>query len=360
MSAITPEQKSALTTAISGLVTRLQSSQLSEAQVNTLIAAYVSGIIADDPTASAGTSTTELASIRGAYLAAKKALEDELAGNPVGLQTLADIGAAVAANRTDIDSVTATLAGLANAFNYVGTVSGGADSGTAFDLDTLPAGGKDAGDYYKVASGGWFVVVAGVGTPFQANTNDGLVWNTSGGIDIIDNTNSTVGGTTDEIDVSGSVDTGFVVALSQTIRDRLAALEANTTGEDIEVRARLDVSGTATAVPVADVLTTLRADARNIPLGTHVHTTTATVAGLGAETDAEVTIHSHVVQVATGEVVINQTATWNGKSATRSADTRDEDTGAVTALQWTSWAVPMDEIDSLYTLLTTEFNNAAT
>ena len=102
------------------------------------------------------------------------------------------------------------IAAIGNAFNYVTGVTGGGTSGTAFDLATL--GSQDPGDYYKVTTSGYFKVGSG-GTPFVANINDGLVKNTTGSWDIIDNTNSTVSGTSGRIVVTGTADTGFTINL---------------------------------------------------------------------------------------------------------------------------------------------------
>jgi azurin len=101
-------------------------------------------------------------------------------------------------------------------FNYVGTLEGGADSGSAFDLSTLSASGKDTGDYYKVSTAGYFKgSVAGI--PFYANLNDGLVKNDqANGWDVIDNTNSTIAGTSNRVTVSGSVDSGYTVDIAST------------------------------------------------------------------------------------------------------------------------------------------------
>lgn len=354
MSAITPEQKTALLTAISALVARLQATQLTSEQVETLVGDYVTGLIASDAVASEGTSPTELASIRGAYLAAEKALADALAELPEGLQSLEDLSTAIVTNAAAITTLQDQIAGLSSAFKYRTEVDGGVDEASAFDLETLEF--TDAGDYYKVNVGGWFVVGAGVA--FQANAKDGLVWNANATVDIIDNTNSVVDGTADEIVVTGSTDTGFVVALAASIKQRIADLEATTAGDDLAARARLDLSD-AEAATVAEVTTALRDDARLLPLGTHVHVMTAAEAGLGVATDVEVSVFTSVVEVAVGEVVINQTATWDGKSATRSADTRDEVAESVGQLQWSTWAVPMAEIDELYAILIDAFNDAA-
>lgn len=73
---------------------------------------------------------------------------------------------------------------LGSAFNYVGTINGGADAPNAFDLSSLAE--KDAGDYYKVAAAGYFVLAPAAA--FYANANDGIVFNLESGVDKIDNT----------------------------------------------------------------------------------------------------------------------------------------------------------------------------
>lgn len=109
-----------------------------------------------------------------------------------------------------VKAVDQRVTALGAAFNYVGTVDGGATAEEAFNLDTLLEGGKDAGDYYKVTTSGYFQV--GEDAAFFANANDGLVWNKTGGVDIIDNSNSQVQAGAN-IKVTGSTDTGFTVAL---------------------------------------------------------------------------------------------------------------------------------------------------
>jgi hypothetical protein len=133
------------------------------------------------------------------------------------------VNIAEAVNKGQLD---AAVAALGNAFNYIGTVAGGAASGTAYDLSTLAADEKDPGDYHKVATAGWFKDSA-AGTPFYANAGDGVVWNTIGGVDIIDNTNSTVAGTTDFIAVTGSADTGFTVDIDTVFKTRVTDIETD-------------------------------------------------------------------------------------------------------------------------------------
>lgn len=140
--------------------------------------------------------------------------------------TIADATASAhAVNKGQLDTAVTNLqnsvSALGNAFNYVSTVIGGADSANAYQLNDLTQ--KDSGDYYKVATSGYFKV--GTGTAFFANANDGLVWNTSNGVDIIDNTNSTVAGTTDFISVTGSPDTGYQLDLDLAFKNRMTAAE---------------------------------------------------------------------------------------------------------------------------------------
>lgn len=134
-----------------------------------------------------------------------------------------------AANKVYVDNA---IAALGNAFEYVGVVEGGATntSGVRFDLNTLVK--KSAGDYYKVSVAGWFVMVEGTGTPFFANVGDGLVFNTTSGVDKIDNTDTNVQGTASYIAVSGSVDTGFTVDIDSAFKTRMTNAEAELVSQD--------------------------------------------------------------------------------------------------------------------------------
>ncbi len=137
---------------------------------------------------------------------------------------LGELAQADAALTTRIDN-------LGNAFNYVSTLAGGSTSAAAVDLAGLAQ--KDTGDYYKVSTSGWFMV--GAGAPFMANANDGLVWNTLAGVDIIDNTNSTVAGTAQFISVTGSADTGFLVDIDPAFKGKVSAVETGL-GDEITNR----------------------------------------------------------------------------------------------------------------------------
>lgn len=142
--------------------------------------------------------------------------------NAVVVRSFATAEALASEIQTLTDYVDNAIAQIGNAFNYVGTVTGGATSGAAFDLSTLTQ--KDAGDYYKVTTAGWFKQPAS-GTAFYANVGDGLVFNLASDVDLIDNTHGSVSGTTDEIVVTGSVDTGFTVSLAPAVLSRITTVE---------------------------------------------------------------------------------------------------------------------------------------
>jgi hypothetical protein len=128
---------------------------------------------------------------------------------------------------------------LGNAFNYVGTVNGGANSGAAYNLASLTQ--KDAGDYYKVGTAGHFVLAPAAS--FFANSGDGLVFNLANGIDKLDNTDSTVAGTANEISVTGSTDTGYTVAIDAVFSGRVTALE--TTASNLGTMSTQDADAVA-------------------------------------------------------------------------------------------------------------------
>ena len=140
-----------------------------------------------------------------------------------------------AATKDYVDDEIAILASqitaLGNAFNYVGTIAGGADAGSATDM-ALQAE-NDTGDFYKVSTAGYFKHST-VTAAFFANVNDGIVFNSAGGIDKIDNTDSTVSGTTNYISVTGSADTGFVVDVAADFKTRMSDAEADIAQEIID------------------------------------------------------------------------------------------------------------------------------
>lgn len=185
------------------------------------------------------------------------------------LQSNIDAEATARANadatlQASITSVDDKVNALGSAFNYVGTLSGGTEQ-SPFDLATLSAGGKDPGDFYKVSTSGFFVI--GQGTPFFANANDGLVWNTTSSVDIIDNTNSSVSGTADFIAVTGSSDAGFVVDVDSNFKTRVTTTESDLlvektarTNADTTLQANIDSEVTA-RIAAINAESTLRANA---------------------------------------------------------------------------------------------------
>ena len=173
-----------------------------------------------------------------------------------------DVAPTQAVNKAFVDAAILVVSGsvnsLGNAFNYVGSETGAALVGDATDLSLLAAGGKNAGDYYKVTTAGYFKV--GAGAAFFANVNDGLVWNLSGTVDVIDNTNASVSGTADYIALSGSLDTGYTVDVATALKTRISTLET----EAGNAQDACGLSGTGTLAAYSgttylDAVTTLKA-----------------------------------------------------------------------------------------------------
>ena len=137
------------------------------------------------------------------------------------------------------NSLEARIDALGSAFNYVGTVVGGANAVAATNLSLLEPSQKDTGDYFKVATSGYFIVDGG--TAFFAKAGDGLIWNLQGAIDIIDNTNSEVSGTVSFVKVTGSTDTGFQVDLEDQFKNRVSTLETDL-AQEISDRESSDIA----------------------------------------------------------------------------------------------------------------------
>lgn len=145
--------------------------------------------------------------------------------------------------------VQAQVDALGNAFNYVGLLpgqTGVTGTGTEADpyvLDGMQPGFTDAGDYYKVAQTGWFKL--GSDAAVYAAVNDGLVFNGAGSLDRINNQQSSVAGTTDEVVVTGSVETGFTVALAAAHKQALADAGQAAAGAQAELDATQAGAGLA-------------------------------------------------------------------------------------------------------------------
>lgn len=123
-----------------------------------------------------------------------------------------------------ITSVSGTVNGLSNPFNLVGDIVGGADSANAFDISTLTE--KDGGDAYVITTAG-FVKDTAAGTAYQLNVHDMIVFDGSGNVIVMDHTNATSSGTTDEITVSGSTATGFTISLASAFKTRMSNAETS-------------------------------------------------------------------------------------------------------------------------------------
>jgi peptidoglycan hydrolase CwlO-like protein len=196
-----------------------------------------------------------------------------------------------AANKDYVDTKVATLG---NAFNYIGTLAGGPDAANAFVLeDNIIPADRSAGDYYKVTTAGYFVMEEGdTANAAYFNVNDGLVFNTGGTFDKIDNTDSVVTGTVAEITVTGSVDTGFVVGIDgayTAARQQEVSDEANSraNADDLlaqnisdETNARV-AADSALASDIANVVADL--DALEGALEAEIANTNANVAVVAAD-----------------------------------------------------------------------------
>lgn len=171
----------------------------------------------------------------GGYTITSIATLDELNAATADLeQQLTDLDTTL---RTYVDNaVDSSIADLSGAFRYIGKIetAGGDLETSALDLETLSLTDVDSGAYYKLAVSGWFKKGT-EGAPFYANVGDAIVFNNAGGVDVFDNTNSEVSGTADEIAVTGSTDTGFVVELAEAVRTKLAQIETlSTTLGDVQ------------------------------------------------------------------------------------------------------------------------------
>jgi len=215
-----------------------------------------------------------------------------------------------AANKAYVDS---RIASLGAAFNYAGTVEGGADAGTAFDLSTLP--GVSSGDYYKVVVSG-YVKDTAEGAAYYVNANDGLAKNTTAdGWDKFDHTDTELAGETNFIEVTGSTDTGYTVAVASNFKTRVSDLE---TGLSDEVTRATNAEGTI-AQSVADE-TTRATNAENTLAGA-IDTVEASV-GLGTDGAFTAPVGSNYLGSATSVVNLSVLLDTQLKSLTDAVNAR--------------------------------------
>jgi hypothetical protein len=156
-----------------------------------------------------------------------------------------------AANKGYVDTA---IGGLGSAFEYVGTIDP-SDASQA-NLDNLAK--KAAGDFYRVTNSG---TVTWTGGSHAVNAGDSLVWNPSGGVDKLDNTNSEVSGTASEIVVTGSTDNGFVVSIDPAYTANLnssnqAAVDAQNELDASQVSIGINDDGSYSPVATASYIAT--------------------------------------------------------------------------------------------------------
>ncbi len=202
----------------------------------------------------------------------------------MGNHVIANVAAPVAGtDAVNKDYVTNAISTLGNAFKYRGTLTPGASDDTAFDLSTLTY--KDAGDYYKAIGSGWVSSDGTIPNAFYVNTNDGIVKNDADSWDKIDNTDSTTTGTSGEITVSGSVDTGYTVGIDSSYtaaRQLEVSNEANARvqGDSDEANARILADNTLTQAVSDETNARVAADA---VLTNAVASTNANVAAVASD-----------------------------------------------------------------------------
>lgn len=242
--------------------------------------------------------------------------------------TIGTLGNLVTTDKADIVSavneVKTQVNNLGSAFNYVGTVVGGADVASAYDMAGLATGGKDVGDYYKVATSGYFKV--GAGAEFYANANDGLVFNLAGGVDKIDSTDSSVSGTADFITVTGSTDTGYTVDVAATFKGRMTTAEGDI--DQLQTDVGTVGSLTTTAKTIVPAVNELAAEVKG-KIGTLTDLTTdakGTIVAAINEVDAH-------VDAAQTEIDATQTGAGLGTDGTYTANGSTNYLTAATSLK---------------------------
>lgn len=145
----------------------------------------------------------------------------------IGAFTTLTIATAPSANddavrKTDLDSA---ISALGSVFHLVGDTS---LATTPFDLGTLPD--QTTGSYYIVAADGTYTATGGYSQ--AAKVGDSFVKTTTSW-QKLDNVDAAVTGTTNEIVVTGSENTGFAVGIASAFKTRVSDLETKTQNIDL-------------------------------------------------------------------------------------------------------------------------------
>lgn len=237
------------------------------------------------------------------YADGRRAMSGDLdMGTTNAITNLADpVNDQDAANKRYVDG---KIGALGNAFEYVGTVDPTADA----NLDNLAQ--KDAGDFYRVIAAGTVTWASGANS-LVVNAGDSLVWNPSGNVDKLDNTNSEVFGTSGEIIVTGSTDNGFNVSIdpayTTTINNsNTAAVDAQNELDASQVAIGINDDGSYSPVAGANYIST----ATTVKQATQQLDTQAKVNadGLAAETTARQTADTNLTNSLATEVSDRQAA----------------------------------------------------
>jgi len=256
--------------------------------------------------------------IEGAYV--KKDGSVAFTGNiNAGGNLINNVGNGVATtDAINLGQLNSAIANLGNAFDYVGTVSGGANAGAAFDLSTLTT--KTPGSYYSVVSAGTtYFKVGSAGTPFTADQGDALVFNTAGGVDKLAGTRSTVTGTPGQVTVTGSADTGYTVGLDSAIT---TAISNNTAAISAETTRAEGVEGTLSSLTTSDKSSLVNAINSEVSRATGaegaINTTIGSLASLTTSDKTSVVnaINSEVTRATAAESSLNGAITAETTRAT--------------------------------------------
>lgn len=251
-----------------------------------------------------------VSAIEGAYI--KKDGSVAFTGNVnLGSNKLTNVGNGTAStDAVNYGQLQSALGALANAFSYQGTVNGGADVANAYDLSGVSA--QTPGSYYKVSQAGYFKLGA-EGEEFFANLNDGLVFNTASGVDIIDNTNSTVAGTPSFVSVTGTADTGYTVDLDAAFKGRVSTLESGlaaeiTRAEGAETTLQSNITAETTRATTAEA-------GLSTAIGNETTRATAAESALDGKIDGEITRATAAESTLSGKIGDLSTLTTTSKSS---------------------------------------------